>query len=117
LRGFQEALKPGGVLYFTADTTDTAEVDEVDVAAAYERARKCGLPVVLGEVVDGIDEAYEQVKTLGQPVPGDLADRAVYHYFPPVEQVRAWIDQAGLAIEEEGMGSGWHHFLTRKKKE
>ena len=113
LRAFQEALKPGGVLYFTADTTDTAVLDEVDVAVAYERARKCGLPVVPGEAVDGIDEAYEQVTRLGQPVPGDLSDRAVYHYFPPVEQVRIWIDQAGLAIEEEGMGSAWQHFLTR----
>lgn len=27
---------------------------------------------------------------------------------------RAWIHQAGLAIEEEGHGSGWHHFLTGK---
>jgi SAM-dependent methyltransferase len=115
LCGFQEALKPGGVLYFTADTTDTAELDGVDLAASYERARKDGLPVVPGEWVDGIDEAYKHVKTLGQPVPGDLSDKSVYHYYPPVEQVRAWIDQAGLAVEEEGMGSGWHHFLARKK--
>jgi SAM-dependent methyltransferase len=115
LRGFQEALKPGGVLYFTADTADTAVVDEVDLAAAYARARKEGLPVVPGEWVAGIDEAYAQVKELEQPLPGDLADKAVYHYYPPVEQVRAWIDQAGLAIEEEGLGSAWHHFLARKK--
>ena len=113
---FQEALKPGGVLYFTTDTTDTAVVDEVDLAASYELARKQELPVVFGEWVDGIYEAYEQVKTLRQPVPGDLSDRAVYHYYPSEEQVRAWIDQAVLVIEEEGMGSAWHHFLTRKKQ-
>ena len=115
LRGFQEALKPGGVLYFTADTTETAAGDGVDIEAVYARAKGLGLPVVPGEWVDEIDEAYEQAMALEGPVPGDLADRAVYHYYPRVEQVRAWIDQAGLAIEEEGLGSGWHHFLTRKK--
>ena len=115
LRGFQEALKPGGVLYFTADTTETAEGDNVDIEAVYERAKSLGLPVVPGEWVDGIDDAYEQAMALGQPVPGDLSDRAVYHYYPPLEQVRTWIDQAGLAIEEEGMGSGWHHFVARKR--
>jgi hypothetical protein len=41
----------------------------------------------------------------------------VYHYYPPLEQVRAWIDQAGLTIEEEGGGSAWYHILARKKKE
>jgi 2-polyprenyl-3-methyl-5-hydroxy-6-metoxy-1,4-benzoquinol methylase len=111
LRGFQEALKPGGVLYFTVDTAEAEEL-----AAAYERARESGLPVVPGEVVDEIANAYERAKTLGQPVPGDLADQAVYHYYPPLEQVRVWIDQAGLAIEEEGAGSGYHHFVAQKKK-
>ena len=117
LRGFQEALKPGGVLYFTADTTDTAKADNVDVAAVYARAKARGLPVVYGEWVDEIDAAYAQATAMDQPVPGDLSDRAVYHYYAPVEQVRAWIDLAGLAIEEEGMGSGWHHFVARKQKE
>jgi len=117
LRGFQEALKPGGVLYFTADTMDTAVGDGVDLEVAYERAKAGGLPVVFGEAVDGIEEAYEQAKVLGELMPGDLADRAVYHYFPPLEQVQAWIDQAGLAIEEEGAGSAWYHFVARKKKE
>lgn len=112
LRSFQEALKPGGVLYFTVDTIEAEEVE-----AAYERAKERGLPVVLGEVVDGVDDAYERARVPGQPVPVGLADRAVYHYYPSLEQVRAWIDQAGLAIEEEGMGSGYHHFVARKKKE
>jgi 2-polyprenyl-3-methyl-5-hydroxy-6-metoxy-1,4-benzoquinol methylase len=59
LRGFREALKPGGILYFTAD-------------------------------------------------------RAVYHYYPPLAKVLEWIDQAGLIVAEEGAGSGFHHFLARK---
>lgn len=117
LYGFREALKPSGVLFFTADTTETAVGDEVDLEAAYERAKSLGLPVVRGEWVDEIDDAYEQAMAPGQPVPGDLADRAVYHYYPPVEQVRVWIDQASLAIEEEGLGSGWHHFMASKKKD
>jgi 2-polyprenyl-3-methyl-5-hydroxy-6-metoxy-1,4-benzoquinol methylase len=119
LRGFQEALKPGAVLYFTADTTETADSDEVDIEVVYERAKSLGLPVVYGEWVDEISDAYEQVMAMapGQPVPGNLADRAVYHYYPPVQQVRVWIDLAGLEIEEEGLGSGWHHFVVSKKFE
>jgi hypothetical protein len=50
------------------------------------------------------------------PMPDDVSDRAVYHYHPSLEQVRAWIDQAGLVIEEEGAGSELHHFVVRKKK-
>jgi 2-polyprenyl-3-methyl-5-hydroxy-6-metoxy-1,4-benzoquinol methylase len=112
LLGFREALKPGGVLYFTVET---AAADEVE--AAYERAKARGLPVVPGELVDGVAEAYEQMQAPGEPVPGDLVDSAVYHYYPPLEQVRAWLNQAGLAIEEEGAGSGYYHFVARKKKE
>ena len=111
LRGFQEALKPGGLLYFTVDTSETEE----EVEAAYERAKELGLPVVLGEVVDEVEVAYEQVST-EQPVSGRLSDKAVYHYYPSLEQVRNWIDQAGMTIEAEGTGSGYHHFLVRKKQ-
>ena len=112
LRKFQEALRPGGVLYFTMDRADPGELEE-----AYERARAKGLPVVLGELVDESDAAYAQVKVSDQPVPGALADAAVYHFYPSLDQAREWIDQAGLAIEEEGVGSGYHHFVARKKKE
>jgi SAM-dependent methyltransferase len=111
LRGFREALKPGGVLYFTLDL---AEGDEVE--AAYERAKAGGLPVVFGEVVDQVEGAYAQVKALETSVvPGELADVAVYHYYPSLEQVRAWIGQAGLVIEEQGTGNWYAHFVVRKK--
>jgi cyclopropane fatty-acyl-phospholipid synthase-like methyltransferase len=109
LRRFQQALKPGGVLYLTVDL---AEAD--DVEAAYERAKGLGLPVVFGEVADKVDEAYEQMKALGT-VPDELADAAVYHYHPSLEQVRTWIGQAGLEIEEEGTGSGYEHFVVEKR--
>jgi len=29
--------------------------------------------------------------------------------------VREWIDQASLAVELEGAGSGFHHFVARKR--
>jgi hypothetical protein len=45
--------------------------------------------------------------------PDALADVAVYHYYPSLEQVRAWLGQAGLAIEEQGKGNGYAHFVVR----
>jgi SAM-dependent methyltransferase len=111
LSKFREALKPGGVLYFTLDLAEADELKE-----AYERAKGRGLPVVFGEVADEVEEAYERLKALGLPaVPGELADVAVYHYYPSLEQVRAWIGQAGLAIEEEGTGNGYRHLVVRKR--
>jgi SAM-dependent methyltransferase len=114
LRGFQAALKPGGVLYFTVDRRDADEPDEV--RTAYERAKAQGLPVVYGEVADQVDELYERAKTLGlSALPGELADFSVYHYCPSLEQVRAWLDQAGFALEEEGPGKWYEHFVVRKR--
>ena len=116
LHKFQEALMPGGVLYFTMDSTPSIELEE-----SYERAKAMGLPVVLGEVVDKVDTGYAQLQALGpvlvpNDIPDDLADPAVYHFYPSLDQAREWIDQAGLAIEEEGEGDGYHHFMARKKK-
>ena len=59
-QGFREALKPGGVLYFTLDLAEAGEVE-----AAYERAKGRGLPVVFGEVADEVEAAYERAKALG----------------------------------------------------
>jgi SAM-dependent methyltransferase len=110
MRGFQEALMPGGALYFTLDTADEAEVAE-----AYERAKKQGLPVVFGEVADKVEEAYEQVT--GSETPEEVvrasSDVAVYHYYPPLEQVHAWIREAGMTVEEQGTGNWYEHFLVR----
>jgi SAM-dependent methyltransferase len=114
LRAFREALKPGGILYFTAETQETAVEDGEDLAEAYAKARAQGLPVVPGEVVDEMDSAYPQA--MGQPeVPGEVAHNAVYRFYPPLEQVRAWIEQAGLVIVEEGYGSALHHFIVRRE--
>jgi SAM-dependent methyltransferase len=117
LQRFQEALKPGGVLYFTVDQGGDS------VEGAYERAKALGLPVVFGEVADKVEEAYARVKGMEMSmIPGDLADSAVYHYHPSMEQVRTWLGQVGLAIEEEGTGSGdehwkgYEHFVMRKRQ-
>lgn len=111
LHRFQEALKPGGVLYFTADRE---EEPDFDLEMYFERGKAAGLPIVFGEVAD--EEAFKQAMEQTE-ASDELTDRAVYHYYPPLEKVRAWIHQAGLAIEEQGAGSGFHHFVVRKGQE
>ncbi len=108
---FQKALRPRGVLYLTLEAPDWGEV-----SAAYERATAQGLPVVFGEVVDQVDESYAKVTAEDwQSISGGQSDVAVYHYHPSPEQARAWIEQAGFAIEEEGTGNWYTHILARKK--
>ena len=77
------------------------------VRVAYDREN-------FGEVADEVATAYEQVKALEHP-PAELAHKAVYYCAPPLEQVRAWIAQAGLTIEEEGRGSSLQHFIVRRR--
>ena len=43
----------------------------------------------------------------------DMRDK----YHPSLEQVRAWVGQAGLVIEEEGTGNWYEHFVVRKSQE
>ncbi|MFN8381505.1 MAG: class I SAM-dependent methyltransferase [Anaerolineales bacterium] len=108
---FQRALKPRGVLYFTADRE---EDPDFDLQMYFKQGKALGLPLVFGEVAD--DVAFEQAMAMEQiEVPDELTDRAVYHYYPPLKKVRGWITQAGFVIEEEGAGSGFHHFVVRKR--
>jgi 2-polyprenyl-3-methyl-5-hydroxy-6-metoxy-1,4-benzoquinol methylase len=111
LLSFQEALKPSGVLYFTADRE---EDPDFDLQMYFEQGKALGLPIVFGEVAD--EAAFEQAMAMAETeVPDDLTDRAVYHYYPPLDKVREWINQASFMIEEEGAGSGFHHFLVKKE--
>jgi cyclopropane fatty-acyl-phospholipid synthase-like methyltransferase len=87
LSNFQRALKPQGYLYFTVEIADEKEIEE-----AFIRGQQAGIPVVYGE----------------------WADQEVYHYYPPLEKVREWIQQASFDLIEEGEGDGYHHFLVRK---
>jgi len=104
LRGFYRALKPGGPLYFTADVRDPAEVK-----ASYERAVAMGLPVVYGDIADEVEAAYQHALETGEVV-----DQSVYHFCPPLEQIRAWLEQAGLSIVEVGVGSEYHHIIAKR---
>jgi 2-polyprenyl-3-methyl-5-hydroxy-6-metoxy-1,4-benzoquinol methylase len=118
LARFQKALKPSGMIYVTVDAAELG-----DYRMSYERAKAMGLPVVFGEVVDELDEVYAQAMALEALDPkalsGERLDLSVYHYHPSMKQVRAWFDQARLAIEEEateeeGTGEGYVHLLARK---
>jgi len=99
LRGFWEALKPGGVLYFTVEVADARELED-----AFEQAKSRGLPVVYGEQVSDHDLAS-----------GETAGKTIYHYYPSPDRVRAWLEEARFELEAEGTGNGYEHFVVRKE--
>jgi SAM-dependent methyltransferase len=85
----RRALRPGGHLYLTVELIDPGEL-----RAAFDRAVAAGAPVV----------------------PGEHHERGGgYHYYPPLDQVRAWLREAGLdVLEEETDGEEvYHHVLAR----
>ena len=91
LGNFHRALKQNGSLYFTAETVENADEDEI--RQAFERAQQAGLPVVYGE----------------------CPDEGVYHYHPTNQQVKEWAGRAGFEILKEGNGEIWYyHILVRK---
>jgi len=91
LSNFHRALKQHGCLYFTAETIENA--DENEIKQAFERAQKAGLPVVYGE----------------------FPDEEVYHYHPTNQQVREWVQHTGFEILKEANGEVWYyHILVRK---
>ena len=104
-RNFQRALMPGGVLYVTVDWAEPEEMQ-----ASLQRARARGLPAVYGEVVDQTDADYAKAMS-----GGEITDAAVYHFHPPLEQVIAWLMEAGLAVVEVATGEEYHHILAEKK--
>jgi cyclopropane fatty-acyl-phospholipid synthase-like methyltransferase len=122
LKKFREALKPGGVLYFTVDTC----TDDAYLRDSYERAKSLGLPVILGEVADEVDEAYDKVIASKGDVPGEVSDKAVYHYYPGLKLVEKWIYQEQFDIELQGTGTytwgsddayeaTYEHYVVRKR--
>jgi ubiquinone/menaquinone biosynthesis C-methylase UbiE len=91
LDNFHRALKQNGCLYFTVETIENADEDEIQ--QAFEEAQRAGLPVVYGE----------------------RSDEDVYHYHPTNQQVREWVQKAGFEILKEGNGEIWYyHILVRK---
>jgi SAM-dependent methyltransferase len=95
LERFRRAVHPGGWLYLTVELAP-----EDRVRAANEAARRSGLPVVDGEVIWDEPDGY-------------------YHHYPAMQQVRAWLADAGFAIQEEAEGPwheegyAYHHVLAR----
>lgn len=92
---FRRALRRGGWLYLTIELAPDDQV-----RALNEKARRSGLPVVDGEVFWDEPDGY-------------------YHHHPTMPRVRAWVTNAGFAIEgeEEGPwhedGYAYHHVLAR----
>jgi hypothetical protein len=91
------------------------ERTEEEVNQAYEPARAQSLPVVPGEVVDEVDAAHLNVTAPEwQAISGAQADLTVYHYHPEPGQVRAWLAEAGLEVEEAGTVVGYAHIIAKK---
>jgi SAM-dependent methyltransferase len=93
LERFRGALRPGGRLYVTIERVP----DDV-VRRGVEEARDRGLPAVDGEVI--------------------LEDE-LYHHYPSMDQVRAWLAGAGFEIDEDLEGPwdpedkyAYHHLLA-----
>jgi ubiquinone/menaquinone biosynthesis C-methylase UbiE len=92
---FRRAVRPGGWLYVTVELLPEDRMRELN-----EEARRSGLPV------------------LGREVMWDQPD-GYYHHYPTMEQVRAWVLDAGFVIQEEtegpwhGEGYAYHHVLAR----
>lgn len=108
LQAFGEALKPRGLLYFTADRE---EDPDFDVDYYFKKATAAGFPVVYGEVND--DASFQWA--IQQPyLTGPESDVAVYHYYPSLQKIRDWIRQVGFLDLRDGEGDGFHHFLVRK---
>lgn len=90
LRKLSDAIRPNCHLYFTVETADEQSIED-----AYRDGQSRGLPIV----------------------PGEWAPEGRYHYYPKMEQVRAWLATAGFSVLEEAQGSSaddpYHHFLTQ----
>jgi SAM-dependent methyltransferase len=86
LVNLRRALRPGGHLYFTVEL-----IDEQELERAFAEATASGLPVVRGE---------------------HTSRGGGYHYYPPLDQVAAWVRDAGLKPLEDGVGDDYYHLLA-----
>jgi cyclopropane fatty-acyl-phospholipid synthase-like methyltransferase len=94
LRNFHQTLKQQGYLYFTAETMENADEDEI--IEAYEKAQQDGLPIVYGERIE----------------------EGVYHFHPTNRQVKEWARQAGFEIIRESNGEMcYYHILLQNMLE
>jgi SAM-dependent methyltransferase len=79
-------------------------------------AREGGHVYLTVEVVDAVERErlYAESLAAGAPaVPGEDANVG-YHYYPPDDQVRIWLTEAGLEILDEERADYYWHLLTRR---
>jgi SAM-dependent methyltransferase len=93
LANFHRALKPSGQLYFTVEIADKPAID-----LDYQVCKDLGLPVVYGESVS-VNEGE---------------DEGGYHYYPGMDQVRHWVEEAHFSLKEEAESDDYHHFWVQK---
>ena len=87
LRNLARALRPTGYGYFTVEIAA-----EEDLEHAFVEGRRLGWPVVFGE----------------------WAQEGFYHYYPTIEQVKAWVRLARFRLIDAAAGDGYHHVLVQK---
>ena len=96
LANLRDAVRPGGVLYFTVEEL----TDDQSADLAFMALSGRGLPAVRGEVVEG--------------------DVAGYHYYPDRVRVLGWVMNARLDVIDEGYSTtddwGYRHFLLRRPR-
>lgn len=85
LGNLRRALHAGGSLYFTVEVES-----EEELRIALEAGMRLGLPLVQGE----------------------FAHHGGYHFYPTDAQVRGWLAEAALALDEMREGDGYRHYLT-----
>jgi hypothetical protein len=85
LANFRGALRPQGLLYVTVELPDQQDLDRV-----YAQAVADGLPVVPGE---------------------HTALGGGYHYYSPLDQVAAWLRDAGFQQLTNAYGDEYCHLL------
>jgi hypothetical protein len=48
---------------------------------------------------------------------GESVHEGGYHYYPQIEQVKGWLEQARFRLVAEAIGDDYHHFLVQKSCE
>ena len=87
LNNLRIAVKPGCPAYFTVELAE-----EDDLTEALLAGQKMGFPLVYGEWIR----------------------EGSYHYYPPIDQVKVGIGQAGWLLLDDAVGDEYHHFLVGK---
>jgi len=94
---FHRALKPKSWFYFTVEVTTRQ-----DIEAAFAEGKRMGLPVVYGEAEWLTEGGYH------------WAQGGCYHYYPEIERVKGWVQEAGFQLSQDQAEGEYHHFLVRK---